>query len=228
MSALRAGLLINFAIHRFGLWLVWAILGGILVINVTLLLLIADRDGAGGGAMGSLLAYMAISAIIVAARGLPFAIAAGVTRRWYFGASAAGASAIALSWSALAAALAWVEDAVDGWGVGLSFFRLPGYREFGPLGEFGLLMLGLMAAFAVGWVFGVVHLRWGTGGVLVALFVLFAMAGVLVMLALASALPGAINWLFTAATPGRAAVGLVGVLGLFLITGYALTRRAAV
>lgn len=227
MNGIRAGLAISLAVHRLGLWLMWAILVGVLVVAVVLAAVEGPTDSPvnSNGAMTALVAYTAVASATLVSRGLPFAIVSGISRRQFFAAGIIGAAALAACWSGIATVMAAVESATGGWGVDLSFFRLSGY---GAIDEFVLLAIAIVAAFFAGWTFGVVHLRWGTLGVLVGLGLAIAIGVTMVTLTLSFAPAALPSWLSDMPLEGRIALGIACGAAVFAAVSYRMTGRAAV
>jgi hypothetical protein len=161
-------------------------------------------------------------------RSLPFALALGVSRRSYYAGTALLAVCLAAVYGLALAVLQVIEQATDGWGVGLHFFRvayiLPGPWYLTWLTSF----VGLALMFAYGMWIGLVYRRWNLVGLLA-----FGAAQVIAALALvvigtnARAWP-AIGHFFTTIS----AAGLTGLLAavavMLLAGGYATIRRVTV
>lgn len=211
-----------------GLWLIWAILGAILLVNIALYGLFVPDDTSANGALVSLPIYCVVAGIITAARILPFALTVGLTRVRFYLASLLATMGLSVVWAAAVAALAQVEAATGGWGVNLAFFRLSGVLAGSALETFTIMLVGLFTAFVAGWCFGIVHSRWGLIGVLLACaIVLVVIAAVIVVAAAPQVLPALHQSLADLTVTG--AVGLAAVLSVFLTAlGFFFARRTAV
>jgi hypothetical protein len=157
-------------------------------------------------------------------RWLPFGLALGATRRaFYAGTALLGASASLVSGLALAGLQA-VERATGGWGLSVTFFRVP-YLLNGPWYATWLTSFVMLSAlFAYGMWCGIVNFRWGMPGLLA-----FAVVQVPAGIAIAFAR----SWAYPGGQPASlSALGLTGIIAaltlLILAGGHATIRRAAV
>lgn len=228
MSDLQTALRIHLSINKLGLWLMWVILGGILVINIALFVIFAPDDPSSNSALIALPSYFVVVASITAARALPFAVSLGLTRVRFYLASLLAAVLVSVVWAVAAAALARVEIATDGWGVHLEFFRPWGAAAGSAPGTFAIVLMALLVAFVTGWCFGIVHSRWGVAGVLLALALVLVVVAVLIVLAAAPQVLPRLSRSLTELT-GTGAVILSAALAVLLaVLGFFLTRRTAV
>lgn len=180
------------------------------------------------GGAGVLFVYFLIFGLVSTGRGLPFALALGVTRRAYYTGAAVFAAGLAVANGALFALFAVVERTTGGWGVGMHFFRVPWILD-GPWYLTGMTSFVLLALlFLYGMWFGIVYRRWGAAAVIA-----FAVAQVTVLLSAVLA----VTWFHAWPAVGRfftglTVEGLVGVLAgvalLLLVGGYGTIRRATV
>jgi hypothetical protein len=164
---------------------------------------------------------------------LPFGLALGMTRRSFYAGTALLGAVMSLASGLVLAALQAIERATNGWGMSVTFFRMP-FGLNGPWYDTWLTSsVGLAAAFAYGMWYGIVNCRWGGPGVLG-----FIAAQVLVALALTLPDPGRL-WLFVYSWSyaGRhlarlSALDLTGVIAvlaaLFLVGGHLTIRRVPV
>ncbi|MGH3171651.1 MAG: hypothetical protein ACRDN0_38040 [Trebonia sp.] len=187
---------------------------------------VPDTSGRWTAAVASLLVTIFAASVQAIGRGMPFALALGASRRVYYAGTALLGTGLAFVSAAALTALQAIEQATDGWGVHMGFFRVP-YILDGPWYATWLTsFVALTLAFVYGMWHGIVFRRWGLFGtvVFIATQVLVALAGVL-----------AVTW--THAWPsvgsfftGLTALGLTGVLALFavaLLTGGHITVRRA-
>ena len=208
----------------------WAILA----FDFVLALLIAAGVGGGGttqiptGALAAIYVFFLVLGALSIFRWLPFAFALGVSRRSYYAGTALLAVSLAALYGLALAVLQVIEQASDGWGVGLHFFRvayiLPGPWYLTWLTSF----TGLALMFVYGMWYGLVYRRWNLPGLLAfgAIHVTIATAGALAATG-AHAWP-AIGHFFTTIS----AAGLTGLLAaltvVLLAGGYATMRRVTV
>jgi hypothetical protein len=207
----------------------WAVLAFVFAVWLVLL------ASAGGGsrqvqavAVVTIYLFFCIVGALSIFRSLPFALALGVGRRSYYTGTALLAVSLAAAYGLALAVLQVIEQATDGWGVGLHFFRvayiLPGPWYLTWLTSFVLLAL----MFAYGMWFGLIYRRWNLIGLLgfVAAQVIVLVAGV-VITSHAHAWPAIGRFLAT-----LSAAGLTGILtllaALLLVGGYATMRRVTV
>ena len=111
-------------------------------------------------------------------RWLPFGLALGMTRRSYYAGTALLGVSMSLVSGLVVAGLQAIERATGGWGLSVTFFRVP-YVLNGPWYATWLTsFVGLSALFVYGMWYGIVNRRWGTLGLLafVAVQVLVALA----------------------------------------------------
>lgn len=228
-TGLKATLLLHMGVHRLGIWLMWAILGAILAINMALHAIFTPlENGSANGALAALPCYMVVAAIITAARELPFALAVGLTRARFFFQSLLVTAALSLLWAGVAASLSGIEAATDGWGMHMQFFRLTGRLAGAWWETFGLIFVALLTSFAAGWCFGIVHRRWGTPGVLVTIGAVLALAVAGVMLTVAPQIAPAASRVWGQMTMGPLIGAIAAVAVCLGGIGYVLTRRTAV
>lgn len=228
MSTLRATVRLTLGCRLAGIWMLWVVMAGIVLLNIVLYVLFVPAESNSNGALTALPVAVVVTGAIAASRQLPFALTAGLTRRRFYTETTLVMTAVFALWSAGCATFALVEDATGGWGVGLRLFRLSGLLGGGWGTMVGLLLPSLVTAFAIGWIFGLIHRRWGTAGVLVALGALLVIGIVVGMLATGVPAFAAVPEFFAEATVARV-IGLLGVLAVGTVgIGYLLTRRMPV
>lgn len=189
--------------------------------------------GKGHDASGYLLSffvYFAAQGMQSIGRSLPFGLALGASRRSFYSGTALLGMALALLCGLVLTALQAIERATGGWGLSMSFFRVP-YLLDGPwYATWPTSTVGLFAMFVYGMWYAVVHSRWGTLGTVV-----FIAAQALVMVT-ASVVVAFEHWHIWSAADrsfaGLTALGLTGVVAalaiLLLAGGHATIRRATV
>ena len=114
----------------------------------------------------------------VGGRWLPFGLALGATRRSFYAGTVLLGVSMSLVSGLVIAGLQAVERATDGWGLSITFFRVP-YLLDGPWYATWLTsFVGLSALFVYGMWYGILNRRWGMLGLLafIAVQVLVALA----------------------------------------------------
>ena len=219
-------------VDRFSLTaLPWAVLA----INFGIYYAIAATAGRGHGSpqipsgnIAAMYLFFAIAGALAIFRSLPFALALGVGRRTYYAGTALLAVVLAAVYGLLLAILQIIEQATDGWGVHLHFFRVA-YILAGPWYLTWLTsFVGLALLFIYGMWIGLVYRRWSLLGLLafVAAQVVVIVTGVIIT-SNDHAWP-AIGHFFTTLT-AAGLTGLLAALALALLAGgYTTARRVTV
>jgi hypothetical protein len=157
-------------------------------------------------------------------RWLPFALALGATRRSFYAGTALLGVSMSLVSGLVIAGLQAIERATDGWGLSITFFRVP-YLLNGPWYATWLTsFVGLSALFVYGMWFGIVNYRWGMLGLL-AFIATQVPVGIAVAFARSWAYPGGHPASVSALDLAGAAAALTVV---FLAGGHATIRRVTV
>ena len=180
------------------------------------------------GALSAIYIVLLTSGALAIARQLPFALALGVSRRFFYAGTALLALALAAVFGLALTILQLIERGTGGWGLKMHFFRVP-YLLAGPWYLSWLTsFVGLTLMLAWGMWFGIVYRRWNLVGLLSFIAVqALALTAVLLMIA------GANDWhsvahFFTTLTIG----GLTGLLAALTVAllagGYATVRRVTV
>jgi hypothetical protein len=156
-------------------------------------------------------------------RWLPFGLALGATRRSFYAGTALLGVSMSLVYGLVIAGLQAIERATGGWGLSITFFRVP-YILNGPWYATWLTsFVGLSALFVYGMWWGTVNLRWGTPGLL-AFVVVQVPAGIAVAFGR--------SWAYPGGHASLSALGLTGVIAaltvVFLAGGHATIRRVTV
>ncbi len=206
----------------------------VLTIDFIVWLAIADAAGGGGslqipsGAVVAIYVFFFVVGILTIGRSMPFAFALGVSRRSYYAGTMLLAVSLAAVYGLALAVLQVLEQASDGWGVGLHFFRvtyiLPGPWYLTWITSFVLLAL----MFVCGMWVGLIYRRWGMLGLVAFTALLVAALSVgVVAITHVQAWP-AIGQFFTALS----AAGLTGLLAALaaalVASGYATMRHVTV
>ena len=174
------------------------------------------------GWLGTIFLMFFITGVQRIGRWLPFGLALGMTRRSFYAGTALLGVSMSLVSGLVIAGLQAIERATGGWGLSITFFRVP-YLLNGPWYATWLTtFVGLSALFAYGMWYGVVYHRWGMLGVLA-----FIAVQVLVTLAVTYSWSG-----IGGHRASLSALDLTGVLAaltvVFLAGGHATIRRATV
>ncbi len=163
---------------------------------------------------------------------LPFGLALGLTRRSFYAGTALLGVSMSLVSGLVLAGLQGIERATGGWGLSITFFRVP-YLLNGPWYATWLTsFVGLSALFVYGMWFGIVNRRWGVLGLIafIAAQVLIALA---VTFAYSRASAGPLRLRQADGYPATlSALDLTGVIAaltvLVLAGGHATIRRITV
>jgi hypothetical protein len=165
-------------------------------------------------------------------RWLPFGLTLGATRRSFYAGTALLGVSMSLVSGLVIAGLQAIERATGGWGLSITFFRVP-YLLNGPWYATWLTsFVGLSLLFVYGMWYGIVNRRWGTLGLLafIAVQVLVALA---VTFAYSRAGVGPLRLRPAGGYPATlSALDLTGVIAALtvvcLVGGQATIRRATV
>jgi hypothetical protein len=160
----------------------------------------------------------------VIGRSLPFALALGIGRRSYYAGTALFAVGLAVVFGLMLAVLQVIEQATDGWGVRLHFFRvthiLPGPWYLTWLTSFVLLTL----MFVSGMWFGLVYRRWNLLGLVAVIGVVaVALISGIVITSRVRAWPALGHFFTTLSAAGW--TGLIAALTVVLLAGGYTTIR---
>lgn len=180
------------------------------------------------GGLGVIYLFFLIAGALSIFRSLPFAFALGIGRRSYYAGTVLLAVSLAAVYGLALAVLQVIEQASDGWGVRLHFFRvayiLPGPWYLTWLTSF----VGLTLLFACGMWLGLIYRRWNLVGLLAFLAAMAIVVVVGVVITSNENAWTAIGHFFTS-------LGAAGLTGLFaalaallLAGGYTTMRRVTV
>ena len=117
---------------------------------------------------------------------LPFGLALGATRRSFYAGTALLGVSMSLLYGLVIAGLQAIERATGGWGLSITFFRVPHLLNGPWYATWLTSFVGLSALFVYGMWYGIVNRRWGMLGLIA-----FVAAQVLVVLAYFSGRPRA-------------------------------------
>jgi hypothetical protein len=157
-------------------------------------------------------------------RWLPFCLTLGATRRSFYAGTALLGVSMSLVSGLVIAGLQAIERATGGWGLSITFFRVPGLLNGllnGPWYATWLAsFVGLSLLFVYGMWYGIVNLRWGMLGLL-------AFIGAQVLVALAVSWAGVGGHFGSLGPLGMS--GFIAVLAVVsLAGGHAAIRRVTV
>ena len=160
----------------------------------------------------------------VGGRWLPFGLALGATRRSFYAGTALLGVSMSFVYGLVIAGLQAIERATGGWGLSITFFRVP-YLLNGPWYATWLTsFVGLSALFVYGMWYGIVNRRWGMLGLL-AFVAVQVPAGIAVAFARTWSGVGGPH-------PSLSALDLTGVIAaltvVILAGGHATIRRVTV
>jgi hypothetical protein len=180
------------------------------------------------GALASIYVIMGVIGTVAIARTLAFGLVLGISRRSYYAGTILLAAVLAVVYGLGLTLLEVIEQASDGWGLQMHFFRVP-YLLAGPWYLTWLTSsVGLALLFVYGMWYGIVHRRWNVIGTLT-----FTAAQVVVLVVAALAVSkagawGSVGHFFTTLS----ASGLTGLLAALTLVmaagGYVTIRRATV
>jgi hypothetical protein len=196
----------------------WAALAAVFAVDV------ARRGGNFRAGLAVMFLLFFVTGVQRIGRWLPFGLALGATRRsFYAGTALLGVSMSFVSGLVLAGLQA-IERATGGWGLSITFFRVP-YILNGPWYATWLTsFVGLSALFVYGMWYGIVNRRWGMLGLL-AFVAVQVPAGIAVAFARTWSGVGGPH-------PSLTAVDLTGVIAaltvVILAGGHATIRRVTV
>jgi hypothetical protein len=160
----------------------------------------------------------------VGGRWLPFGLALGASRRSFYAGTAMLGVSMSFVYGLVIAGLQAIERATGGWGLSITFFRVP-YLLNGPWYATWLTsFVGLSALFVYGMWYGIVNRRWGMLGLL-AFVAVQVPAGIAVAFARTWSGVGGPH-------PSLSALGLTGVIAaltvVILAGGHTTIRRVTV
>ena len=207
------------------LGLPWAPLAGAFAVALA-------RDTSRGGLVSVFLMFFVTGVLRIGGRWLPFGLALGATRRSFYAGTALLGVSMSLVSGLVIAGLQAIERATGGWGLSVTFFRVP-YLLDGPWYATWLTSFaGLSALFVYGMWYGIVNRRWGTLGLL-AFLAVQVLAALAVAFACSRAGVGPLRLRPAGQYPATlSALDLTGVIAALtavcLAGGHATIRRVTV
>ena len=209
------------------LGLPWATLAGVFAVNAA-----QGGDKAFRAGLVVIFGMFFVTGVQRIGRWLPFGLALGVSRRSFYAGTALLGVSMSLVSGLVIAGLQAIERATGGWGLSITFFRVPHFLN-GPWYVTWLTsFVGLSALFVYGMWYGIVNRRWGMFGLLafIAVQVLVALA---VSFAYSRSGGGALLLRPADGHPATlSALGLTGVIAALTVVclagGHATIRRVTV
>ena len=185
---------------------------------------LVPTDGRSTGGAASLYVFVAIAAMFAVARGLPFALGMGSSRRAFALGTGLTGLVIAAVMGTIYLVLRTLERATDGWWLQGSFFDFPWFDQAPWPVVWLLFVVSIAATFALGaWLSGI-YARWGTPGLVVAGPLAVLVGGGLAALVTWRGWWGDVGTWFADQTP-LAAIGWCAVLALALTAATWSTLR---
>lgn len=158
----------------------WVVVGSSFVINLLVWAALPPdaRDQGGTGGLVSLYVTVAIVFLQSVTQLFPMALGLSLSRRTFYLGTVLAAAVQSLVYGVDLTLLTAVEDATDGWGLGLSFWA-PGPVDVGnPALQVLVFAVPMFLAASVGMGLGVVVKRWGQLGMWVLGIVLLLVTGI--------------------------------------------------
>jgi hypothetical protein len=227
-------------LHLTNTWVVLVtpaiILGIIFMVNFAVWMIINRAAGADApeaiegtqysGAALFIFVYMMVVAVQAITVTFPFALGYGVTRRDYYLGTSLLFVLLALVWSVILAALALIEDATNGWGLGGHMFTSIFLGSGGVLPRLWIPFVGLLFFFFIGAAVATIYMRWRMNGMIV--FWTAAVFGVVGLVAIATytnSWPAVGDWFAENGVVGVVTWSLVPT-AIAAVTGFFVLRRA--
>jgi hypothetical protein len=155
-------------------------------------------------------------------RWLPFGLALGAARRSFYAGTALLGVSMSFVYGLVIAGLQAIERATGGWGLSITFFRVPHVLNGPWYATLLTSFVGLSALFVYGMWYGIVNRRWGTLGLL-------AFLAVQVLVALAVTFAYSWSGGHLASLSALDLTGAIAALTVvFLVGGHATIRRVTV
>jgi hypothetical protein len=193
---------------------------------------LARAGGTFGGGLAIMFMLFFVMGVQRVGRLLPFGLALGATRRSFYAGTALLGVSMSLVYGLAIAGLQAIERATGGWGLSVTFFRVP-YVLNGPWYATWLTsFVGLSALFVYGMWYGIVNRRWGMLGLL-AFIAVQALVGLAVTFACSRAGVGPLRLRPADGYPATlSALELTGVIAALTVVclagGHATIRRVTV
>lgn len=204
-----------------------AILATSLLVNLVIFAVGPEKPRTSGG-VAAIFVVLVVAAVMGTARGMPFALSMGASRRAFLLGTGATGGVLAVAFGILLLVLNRVESLTDGWWLHGHFFTFDWIDGYSPAADWLLATLLLLANFLLGAFAATIWLRWRQVGMLVGGIALtLVLGGGVIFLTWRHDWQQVGHWL-TGLTPLTAA-GWIALLCLPLAGGPYLTlRRVAV
>jgi len=124
------------------------------------------RDTSHGGLVFIFFMFFVTGMQRIGGRWLPFGLALGATRRSFYAGTALLGVSMSLVYGLVIAGLQAIERATGGWGLSITFFRVPHLLNGPWYATWLTSFVGLSALFVYGMWYGIVNRRWGMLGLL--------------------------------------------------------------
>ncbi|WP_224392489.1 hypothetical protein [Pseudonocardia sp. ICBG1293] len=231
-SRLAAVLRMNLVDSRNRVGMPWVILAAIFAINLAVFWAVqagtGSPDGGVTGALAAMFFIVGTQYLVTMTQVMPFALSLGITRRHFYTGVLSLLAVETLLHSVLLTVLLGIERATGGWGVGMQFFAV------GFLSGQNVVLTVLcywVPMFVVGAVFllsGAVFRRWGQLGVWALGVGVGLVAGLAVVLVTLQQAWPAVGRFFTGTPVPLLLAGYPLVVGVLVVGGYLVVRRARV
>lgn len=200
--------------------------------NIVIFAAIADvapREYRITGGLSSVYVVACILHLQTMTQFFPFAVGLSVTRRTFLGAATLMVAGQALVYGILFWLMRLVEDATDGWGLGIQFFGLPFLTMENPFLQVIVYAVPLLALSILGLWVGATFARWRQPGVVVLGVGLGALAVLFVFLATWLRWWPAVGEFFASQSPMVLLAGYpLAIAAVLAGATYLTTRRAPV
>ncbi|HEY1829576.1 MAG TPA: hypothetical protein VGG38_04955 [Acidimicrobiales bacterium] len=185
-------------------------------------------NGAHTGAVVSIYIMFGVLGAVCVSQTLPFAFALGISRRTFLLGTFLLMAVMALLYGAGLTVLQAIERGTGGWGLHMTFFRVPFILYGSWYDTLATSFVGLALLFTWGLWFGLIYRRWNVTGMVV-----FIAAQITACLLAALSITWTHTWTgFTHFFQQLSAMGLTGVMAglavLLMIGGMATMRRVTV
>lgn len=209
-------------------WLLipWIILGANFLISLIFGLSLNDGETMNTGGLASIFIYMLVTGAVTLKDTFPFALGLSIRRKDYFQGTVIASFLFNFCTAALLAILAVIENATNGWGIGLHLFSISILQDLSPITVFGMYLILLLQMYFLGFATSSIHRRFGALGMIIFFVVVLLIGTGGSMLLSQFGLWGSIfSWI------GHHYLELfwwmVPLVAVYLLAAYGLLRRAA-
>lgn len=142
-------------------WLLipWIILGANFVISLIFGLSLNDGETMNTGGLASIFIYMLVTGAVTLKDTFPFALGLSIRRKDYFQGTVIASFLFNFCTAALLAILAVIENATNGWGIGLHLFSISILQDLSPITVFGMYLILLLQMYFLGFATSSIHRR---------------------------------------------------------------------